>query len=325
MRWRTKQRNRPTAVAVSVLVGVATTYLGATSVVAAPATTPIMALGDVAAVSARGDVIAVTQHDVSSARLFVGVGVAAPSLVPEVGSLPRWAHPHVGTDSQGRTVVVYPRCSDASVSSCDLWQYRVDRRTAVRLSGVNSATKGETEGAMDHGALAYTRWTAETAPPLGNGVTPTTLMYKPAGRSTRVVTKRGGQQLALSGDLIAQARLRNPNYGECGTRAVETITTTGHRHTVRTYICGLDGHTPLGLAFVDGRLLWAMHGFDQGHYAQYVVATGKTYYENVSTEWLYGYAPVRTDGGPIVEGYAPALPQDWQLGQIAGLTYPRAG
>lgn len=80
---------------------------------------------------------------------------------------------------------------------------------------------------------------------------------------------------------------------------------------------------PFGPAFVRGRLLWAMHGLDQGHYAQHVLATGKTFYEDVSTEFMYSYAPVRTTSGLVVRQDFSATGDRWTLDTISGLTYPR--
>lgn len=236
----------------------------------------------------------------------------------------RWAYPHVGTNRQGHIVVIYPRCSSAAARDCDLWAYDVDRGKATALAGVNSAGVGETEGAMASGSVAFTRWTAMAEPTRGGGDATTRLMYKPARGGARLVTRKGGQQIALSGNQIAQVRDVAPTSIECGQPSVELLTTAGLRRTVRRYRCGADGHTPLGLGFVRGRLLWAMHGGDQGHYAQYVLATRKTLYEDTSTEFLSSYAPLRTTHGVVVRSGGWTTPVDaWTLDAISGLTYPR--
>ena len=291
-----------------------------------PAVAPVTPLAEPGQLSARGGVVAVTQwNSLTSTPLLVGQNGAAPVQVPVAGPIPEWAYPHVGSDRRGRAVVIYPRCPGADVSSCDLWAYFVASRTSSPVKRVNTAAAGETEGVMIGGAVAFTRWTAESTPTRNDAHATTTLMYKPATADARLVTRRGGQQLALSGDRIAHIRDVDETTGECGQPTVELITTSGRRSVVRTYRCGLDGHSPRGLAFVKGRLLWVMHGLDQGHFARYVLATRRVSYENVDTGMILAYAPVAESGGYVVRsGDLTQTTGGWTLDRLSGLTYPRS-
>lgn len=291
---------------------------------ATPTVTPLATFPATGKLTAAGDVVALTQRDAAGgAALLVGVAGAAPTLVTAAGTLPAWAQPHLGTNSAGAAVVIYPRCATAAVSSCDLHSYEVRARRTRRLGGgVRTTTVGETEGVMARGALAFTRWLAASPPTLGAGAVRTRLMYRPVGGPVREVTTRGGQQLALWGDWIAQVRDTDPSRGECGQPTVELVSTRGRRRTVRSYGCGIENFGPLGLRFHRGHLLWARWSIGSGgHYARYTVASSRLAIERASTEFLISYAPL-TSSTSLTLTDSFAAPTPVTLSRLSGLRYP---
>ncbi len=94
---------------------------------------------------------------------------------------------HVGSDADGRPVVIYPRCSEAaSPSGCRLVSYSVPDQVERRIPGV---PRGAFEGVMRRGALLY----ASVGSSSSRG-----LWYRPNGAVTRRLAAYPGTDLALS-------------------------------------------------------------------------------------------------------------------------------
>jgi hypothetical protein len=234
----------------------------------------------------------------------------------------------VGTNRFGKVVVVYPQCQTDAVQSCDLVAYqpgasKPGAAVRLRLAAASQPGVGETEGAMDHGALAFNRWTAPGTP-LNQSSTKTTLLYKPVGGPVRVLTDHGGMQLALRGNQIAQVRNHQARYGECGQPTVELVTTHGTRRTVRLYRCGLNGNRPLGPAFVKGRLLWVMDSIERAAFTRYDLTTHKLAREQFTNQLMTAYAPASATTGFILTDPTsiPGTTQPVSLTRVTGLTYP---
>ncbi len=222
--------------------------------------------------AASGSIVAVAEVTGTSAQLLLGSG-GIPQPVTGTGPLPAWAQPSLGTNASGRAVVVYPRCGDpADVASCDLYSYELAAKRERQLPGLNARGAGEVDGAMTRGAVAFNRWQGGTALPRRRLADETTrLMYRPVGGPTRLVTRRGGRQLALRGRWIAQVRNLVPfSAGECGRPAVELISLGGQRRIARAGICGEQGRVPSWPRFAGADLVWAESwGDEPGHVYRY--------------------------------------------------------
>jgi hypothetical protein len=178
--------------------------------------------------------------------------------------LPAWGQPHVGTSELGTTVIVYPSCaSPTSVRSCNLRSFDVTFGTDTALEGAAAARgKGEIEGDMDRGALAFVRWTASGSDPGalalgGTADTTTQLYYQPFGKPARRLAPLGGQQLDLDRGRIAQVVDTDPS-ATCDAPAVQVVTI---RNTVRVLTqrpCSEPGTQLLAPTFFARQVVWGL-------------------------------------------------------------------
>lgn len=289
--------------------------------------------------AANGRTVAVAAITGSSARLLLGAG-GVPQPAPGAGPLPAWAQPSLGTNAAGRSVVVYPRCSDpAKVASCDLYGYELAAERERKLPGVNARGVGEVDGVMTRGAVAFNRWQEGTALPRRRLADETTrLLYRPAGGPTRLVTRRGGRQLALRGRWIAQVRNLVPfSAGECGRPAVELISIGGQRRTARAGICGEQGRVPSWPRFAGADLIWAESwGDEPGHLYRYEhrarrllrarasVAFSTLALSSADAGWAIQqrYLPLQlSPGSPLPSAPVP-VPWVYDLVRVTGLPTP---
>lgn len=232
----------------------------ASPAVAAPVTRTIATYADGAQIAARGSMVVVARRNAAGqdATLLTSTG-GAPVPAPGAGVLPVWAQPSVGTDRDGRRVVVYPRCSTSQISSCDLYSYTTSTGRERRIAGVNRATVGEVDGSMERGAVAFNRWTSTSVPSTVDTLPAserTRLFHKAPGGVAQLVTERGGRQLALRDRWIAQVRDTDPSATECGRPTVEVVSVGGQRRTARASGCGLIARLPSLPTFVEGDLRW---------------------------------------------------------------------
>lgn len=247
-----------------MVLGMGFLAAGAPAVGAAPVVQPLGTYGEQAHVAARGSSTALAILDPSrqfATLLFSADGIPVPA--PGAGQLPIWAQPSIGTDASGSRVVIYPRCATTDVSSCDLYRYDPASATERPVAGVNRSGVGEVDGAMDRGAVAFNRWTdATTSPAMSFPAQTTRLYYQSHSHRPRLISKRGGRQLALQGMWIAQvrdtAKETDPEIGSsCGIFSVELVRLSGKRRTVRKSLCGESGQAPRNPAFAGAFLVWA--------------------------------------------------------------------
>ncbi len=312
---------RPTAVGLAIGAAVL-----ASPAAAAPVFTTVAPLPSNGHLSARGDVVVMTQTAGTQTTLLAGRGGAVPTPIVGTGPLPTWARPHVGTNRSGHVVAVYPRCSGPLVATCDLYVYDFATLKETALAGVSRPNAGEVEGDMDRGAMAFSRWRLK-AEPTGSGDEATTLLYKPASGAARVVSKtKGGQQLALRGQQIGQIRDINPSAASCGTPSVELLSTSGSRRLIRQSHCGEEGNHPTGLDFVGSRLHWMFVRIVSGSFARYDVKSNTLQtdpFKNVVG--VSQYAPLTSTTGLTIRETStgfPGSPRTWELDNVTGLSYP---
>ncbi|MDQ8045552.1 MAG: hypothetical protein REI11_13185 [Patulibacter sp.] len=285
-----------------------------------------------AQLAAGHGVLAVAAHtaDDRAATLLVGSGTDAPVPAPGAGTLPRWAIPHVGTDTHGAPVVTYPRCGSSAVASCDLYAWNVDTHVEQRVAAAARGGVGEIEGAFDGGALVFSRWTGKGKPVTfidhQQVFAPTTLFYRPAHGSVRRLAAPGGEQLALRGRWIAQVRdtTTPENDGLCGVSTVELVSVSGKTvRPMRTTGCGLNGQSSAGPSFIGGGLMFALVENDAGDgivLRRGLAATARAQQAR-TPDVLIGFAPSSpTAGYALVERY-PADADDpvYDLQRVTGL------
>lgn len=198
-----------------------------------------------------------------TATLAIGGKNGAPRPI-HTRPLPEWGQPHVGTSELGTTVIVYPSCAaPTSVRSCNLRLFDVTFGTDTPLAGAASARgKGEIEGDMDRGALAFVRWTASGADPGtlalgGTADAATQLYYQPFGKAARRLAPVGGQQIDLDRGRVAQVLDTDPSAA-CDAPAVQVV---GVRQTVRVLTqrpCDGAGAQLLAPTFFGRQVVWGL-------------------------------------------------------------------
>lgn len=263
--------------------------LAASAVVCAPAGAAVerqklQSLTAGGQLAAAGEYVAVTQTEgfTDSARLLVG----KPGALQDTGAkgVPAWAIPHFGTDEQQIPVLVYPSCTDvAKVSTCGLRVNYYSQASRGDESfphvAVNRPGTGEIEGVLDRGALVFTRWTDRRQPVATSqgGFTRarTSLHYLAVGKSPVVLTKDGGQQLALDRGRVLQIRGVAATIGECATESrVDLIrVATKMRTVIAKQGCGEDFQTLLSPVFASGRVAFVMRAAS-GSFLRSVTTTG---------------------------------------------------
>ena len=322
--------------AVAFLVGSAT-LVAAPATLAAPSVSPITQFPKRGPIAARNTVVAVTQLDGDSATMLVGKGGNIPIARAAIKSLPAWGQPHIGTDANRKPVVIYPHCTDdTDVKTCDLRVYDVLSGQDAAVTGVNKPGIGETEGSMDRGAVAFTRWTAKWQPNIatetaGGGLgSRTTLAYRAVGKTARVLTTEGGEQITLDRGRVVQVRDTEVGYGICGYPTVEIVRTDGgKRRTLKSHGCGLNSQTILSPVFVGAYVMWGVRTIDEMLVERVSPAGGK-----VETAKVPGgfstIVPTARSGAKLIDG--PWLSQPgsqeekdggpWELKYVIGLSFP---
>lgn len=318
----------PTRVSAAVVLGMTILAAGTPVAGAAPVVQPLGAFGERAQVAARGSTTALALQDPSrqfATLLFSVDGIPVPA--PGAGRLPIWARPSIGTDASGSRVVIYPRCTTAEVSSCDLYRYDPASATERPVAGVNRSGVGEVDGAMDRGAVAFNRWTdGTTSPASGFAAQTTRLYYKSHSHQPRLISKRGGRQLALQGTWIAQVRdtrkQEDSEIGQsCGVLTVELVRLSGKRRTVRKSPCGESGQSPVNPMFAGGFLVWAATWTDRpGQLFRYRIAE-RSFRQVRLPKQLDTFAASSVRGGV---GYRCVEPGECTADRVTGMSFASA-
>lgn len=220
--------------------------------------------------AARGQIaqhdglVVVTQlGDDGKATLAIGGKYGAPRAI-HTHTLPAWGQPHVGTSEIGTTVIVYPHCWRAAITTCNLFAFDVTTGTDAELTGEASRRgTGEIEGDMDRGALAIVRWAAGAQVPTaaaigGRPERTTTLVYQPFGKPARVLPEPGGQQIDLDRGRIAQVRDEDSTFGTCGKPAVEVVDTRGGSRSIARRGCGEGGQMYFAPTLTRTNVVWGL-------------------------------------------------------------------
>lgn len=171
------------------------------------------------------------------------------------------ATPHIGTDADGSVVVVYPRCATATGGRCDLYRVGVTGGAERPVPGVNTPGSSELQGAMDHGSVAFLRSRDSKG---GFDAEHVSLYRLPAGGKARLVTRAGGDEIALSGTHIAQVRNIDWSSGVCGEPSVEILDADGVLRHVFGTVCGLNGQSVGSLNFWGGKLTFLSYNGADG-------------------------------------------------------------
>ncbi len=273
-------------------------------------------------ISARGSVVALTQVHGNAATLWVGSGGKLPAPVNIATAVPAWGQPRIGTDAGRRPVVVYPSCTDrAIVATCDLRVYDIAAGTDAEVPGINLPGVGETEGSMDRGAIAFTRWSSPLDPSAlaegGYGSAATTLAYRPFGEPVQVLTTSGGQQLNLNRGRIVQVRDTDPGFGICGRPAVEIVRVDGHaRKTLGAHGCGMSGQTIVAPTFIDDTVVWGLRSFDGSYLERTSAAGGAPVQQAKIRGGFAALAPTSRSSAKFV--YGPYLSEPGSADEAAG-------
>ena len=318
--------------AASASLATSAALLGAAGATSAPAFTTLDPLPQRGQIAARNTVTAYTQIAADgSATLFVGKGGNLPERVPGATGVPAWAQPHIGTDASRKPVVLYPSCSDVFlVETCDLKQYEVLTGKISTVAGVNTSGAGETEGAIDRGAVIATRWTSKEDPvPAsqgGQGKTPTTLVYRAAGKTAKVLTTKGGQQVALDRGRVAFVREGNPTDGTCGLSLLQVLRVSGGApKTLARHTCGLAMQAVTLPTFVGDQVVYGLRGLEGQTVHRIPVAGGRN--ESAKSKVAFSqFAATSRSGGKYTEGlwYSEPVPgeaEEWSLGLVIGLPF----
>lgn len=320
---------------IAAAVALATTACAATvpAAVAAPAFTTLDPLAARGQIAARGTVTAVTQIAKDhSAALWVGKGGNLPEPVAATTGVPDWAQPHVGTDAARKPVVIYPSCKDVAITTtCDLKLLEVLTGKVKAVPGVNSST-GEVEGVIDRGAVVAARWTDEEDPVAGvqggYGKTTTTLVYRAVGKPARVLTTRGGQQLALDRGRVLFVRDGQPTDGVCGRPELQLQRVSGGAaRTVAHHTCGMNGQTIQSPTFVGSEIVYGLRSYDEHLFIRVPAAGGRAEAAKVKGGFA-SLAPTSRSGGLFVDGdwiTDPSSPEGddakWSLRKVIGLSF----
>lgn len=196
----------------------------------------------------------------STRRLGVSVHGRPAVAIAGLHAISMRATPHVGTDTDGSVVVVYPRCATAAGARCDLYQAGVSGGAERRVAGVNTSGSSELQGAIDRGSVAFLRSRDSRG---GFYAEHVSLYRRPADGKAGLVTRAGGSAIALSGTHIAQVRDIDPGVALCGMPSVEILDATGALRRVKSTMCGLNGQSFGSLNFWGGKLLFlAFNGAD---------------------------------------------------------------
>lgn len=296
----------------------------------APTITPVAHYVNRFRITAAVDVVVGARSRISTADVRLARGTDRPERIAGIASLPTWAVPHLGTDKDGGAVLVYPRCAKHAVSSCNLYAWDLTDERERALAEANTPGVGETEGVLDHGSLAFSRWTSARDPidVLQDQNEATALFYAPVGGAARRLGS-GGQQLALSGDWIAQIRDTRGPHGSgssryCGDSTVELVSVAGEgRFAVRSMPCG-SIKTFQSPTFVGDALIFGATGSDRhpnGLIYRYDRLAGRTFAapgpsrfdQFVATSLTGGYGVWQQDQG---QGGSDVI-------KVDGLTFDR--
>lgn len=258
-----RRRSHLSSVGRLALIGVCAAPAAAPAATAARTTTTVIgtlpARGQIAQ---AGGLVVVTQlTGEGTATMAIGGKNGMPRPI-HTRPLPEWGQPHVGTSELGTTVIVYPSCAaPTSVRSCNLRVFDVTFGTDAPLEGAAATRgKGEIEGDMDRGALAFVRWTASGADPgtlaLGGTADATTqLYYQPFGKPAQRLAPVGGQQIDLDRGRVAQVVDTDPSAA-CDAPAVQVVSP---RQTVRVLTrrpCDGTGAQLLAPTFFGRQVVW---------------------------------------------------------------------
>lgn len=318
--------------AASTALAGSAALLGAVGATAAPAFTTLDPLPARGQIAARNTVTVLTQTNASGgAAVWVGKGGNLPEPVPAITGVPAWAQPHIGTDEARKPVVIYPSCTDtAQVDTCDLKQYAVLTGKISAVAGVNTSGTGETEGAIDRGAVVAARWTAKDEPVSaafgGQGKTPTTLVYRAAGKTARVLTTKGGQQIALDRGRVAFVREGDATAGTCGLSLLQVIRVAGGpAKTLARHTCGLDMQAVTLPTFVGNEVVYGLRGLEGQTVHRISARGGRNESAKVKVAFSQ-FAATSRSGGKYVDGlwYSepdPELVDQWSLGFVIGLPF----
>lgn len=327
--------SRPRLIATSSMLATSAAIVGAAGALAAPAFTTLDPLPARGQIAVRGNTTVLTQINVGkgSADVWVGKGGNLPERVTAITGVPEWAQPHVGTDAARKPVVIYPSCADVfHTDTCDLKQYDVLSGKISTVPGVNRSSTGETEGVSDRGAVVATRWTSKEDPvPAavgGQGKTPTTILYRAAdAASARVLTTKGGQQLALDRGRVAFVREGNATDGTCGLSLVQVIRISGGTaKTLAKHTCGMDMQAVTLPTFVGNELVYGLRGLEGQTVHRISVASGRKASAKSKVAFSQ-FAATSRSGGVYTQGEWYSKPEagsaddQWSYGKAIGLAF----
>lgn len=318
--------------AAGATLATSTALLGAASAAAAPSFTPLMPLPERGQIAARNNVTVLTStaRDLKTA-VWVGTGGNLPVAIPSITGVPDWAQPHIGTDAARKPVVIYPSCADtADVRTCDLKQYAVLTGKVTTVPGVNTSGAGETEGAIDRGAVVVARWTSKDDPVGaafgGQGKATTTLVYRAARTPARVLTTKGGQQLALDRGRVLFVRDGDPTAGTCGRSQLQILRVSGgSAKTLAQHTCGMDIQAVTLPTFIGNQVMYGVRGLE-GQTVHRISTTGARKETATSKVAFSQFAATARSGGKYTEGLwyserEPGAADEWSLGLVIGLPF----
>ena len=104
-------------------------------------------------ISAHGDDLAYLGAGGSNGRLYLGFGAAARTV--PVASRAGFFGIDLGTDSKGRSTLIYSRCSKGA--RCDLFTYRLGSRKERKLKSLSRSRCTERNPALVRGTVVFVR------------------------------------------------------------------------------------------------------------------------------------------------------------------------
>ncbi|MDO9355131.1 MAG: hypothetical protein Q7T55_15645 [Solirubrobacteraceae bacterium] len=272
--------------------------------------TPLADYSGRVSIAFRDGLVAVAVGGPKVLQLLVSDDGRPPQEAQGAGPIPIWGRVHVGSNQAGTLVVTYPRCSTATLRTCDIYEWNSETHRERLLRLASKSGRADLEATEDRGnVLRVTSLTPDAVVDqealLGQEDPAGSVTLQERRRSTHRLLDSGGYGVVMNVGKIGWLESRPSDPCGSVTARMRNQHTRRTMFSHKTFCDQEEGGEPVGVGIVAGQFMFGFtRTYEDASVFAHPIDTGPRRQRAASLRGsAVDFAPVTSDSGYVVDGF----------------------